>query len=388
MGEGKRHVAIVGPFPETREKFRGGVEAITYRLAEGLARESGVRLDVVTLTENHATCGVSDWGYRVTRLPASARFGNINFAIPDRRRLASALREIAPAIVHAHSLGAGALGAIESGIPTVISIHGVIEREIALERGLKNRVRYAGRLRVVKESLARGTDFIIVSPYVGAEYRAQLARKRTYDLETSVDPIFFAMEPREEGLAILQSGPVIARKGGLDLVRAAPAILEAHPDARVRFAGGASDTAYKWALDRAIAELGLNGRVEFLGRLAPSDLARQVAACACVVLPSHQETAPIAIQEAMAAARPVVATSVGGNPHLVEDGVTGLIVPPGRPVALAERINALLSDAALRAAMGARAREAALARFEMGAVARASVAIYERVLAVRAAESR
>ena len=106
MGEGARHVAIVGPFPETRDRFRGGVEAITYRLAEGLAREAGVRLDVVTLTENHALCGAEDWGYRVTRLPASARFGNVNFAIPDRRRLVGALREIAPAIVHAHSLGA------------------------------------------------------------------------------------------------------------------------------------------------------------------------------------------------------------------------------------------------------------------------------------------
>jgi glycosyltransferase involved in cell wall biosynthesis len=384
MGEGARHVAIVGPFPETRDRFRGGVEAITYRLAEGLALEPGVRLDVVTLTENHALCGAEDWGYRVTRVPASARFGNVNFAIPDRRRLVSALREIAPAMVHAHSLGAGALGAIESGIPTVISIHGVIEREIALERGLKNRVRYAGRLRVVKESLARGTDFIIVSPYVGAEYRAQLARKRTYALETSVDPIFFAVEPREEGLIIVQSGPVIARKGGLDLVRATPAILEAHPGARVRFAGAASDAGYKAALDRAIAELGLDGRVEFLGRLAPSDLARQIAACACVVLPSHQETAPIAIQEAMAAARPVIASSVGGNPHLVADGATGFLVPPGRPAALAERINELLGDPARRAAMGARAREAALARFEMSAVARASIAIYERVLAAHA----
>jgi len=383
-GGSRVHVALVGPFPENRELFRGGVEAITYRLAEGLAREEGVRLEVVTLTENHAICGVSDWGYRVTRLPASARFGNVNFAIPDRRRLARALRAAAPRIVHAHSLGAGALGAIESGIPTVISIHGVIEREVALERGLANRLRYIPRLRVVKESLARGRDFVIVSPYVGEVYRAQLAGKRTYDLETSVDPVFFAVEPREEGLVIVQSGPVIPRKGGLDLVRAAPRVFEAHPSAAIRFAGGASDATYKAALDRAIAERGLAGRVTFLGRLAPAELAREIGRAACVVLPSHQETAPIAIQEAMAASRPVVASSAGGNPYLVEEGATGFVVPAGDADALAARLIDVLGDAARREAMGRRARELARARFEMDAVARGSVAIYERVLAAHA----
>ncbi|MFN0152521.1 MAG: glycosyltransferase family 4 protein [bacterium] len=383
--ETRVHVALVGPFPENRETFRGGVEAITYRLAEGLAREAGLRVDVVTLTENRAICGVADWGYRVTRLPASARFGNINFAMPDRRRLAGALREIGPQIVHAHSLGAGALGAIESGIPTVISIHGVIEREVALERGLKNRIRYMPRLRVVKASLARGRDFVIVSPYVANVYRAQLVGKRTYDLETSVDPLFFDVEPREEGLVIVQSGPVIPRKGGIDLVRAAPRIFAAHPAAEIRFAGGASDAGYKLELDRAIAERGLAGRVAFLGRLAPADLAREIGRAACVVLPSHQETAPIAIQEAMAAGRAVVASSAGGNPFLVEEGATGFIVPPGDPEALAARLIDVLRDAPRREAMGRRARELARARFEMGAVARGSVAIYERVLAAHTA---
>jgi len=383
-GESPMHVAIVGPFPESRETFRGGVEAITYRLAEGLAREPGVRLDVVTLTENHAICGESDWGYRVTRLPASARFGNVNFAIPDRRRLARALREIAPRIVHAHSLGAGALGAIESGIPTVVSIHGVIEREVALERGLVNRLRYIPRLRVVKESLARGRDFVVVSPYIGEVYRAQLAGKRTYELETSVDPLFFDLEPREEGLVVVQSGPVIPRKGGIDLVRAAPRVFERFPNAAIRFAGGASDAGYKGELDRAIAERGLAGRVTFLGRLAPAALARALASAACVALPSHQETAPIAIQEAMAASRPVVASSAGGNPYLVEDGATGFVVAPGDPDALAARLIEVLGDAARREAMGRRARELARARFEMGAVARGSLAIYERVLAAHA----
>lgn len=382
------HVAIVGEFPLSRERFQGGVEAITYRLAEGLALLDGVRLDVVTLTEDRSREGIESWGaYRVARLRGSARFGNLNFAAPDRRRLRDALRALRPDVVHAHSLGRFALGAIESGLPTAISIHGVIANEVALEAGLKNRIRYAPRLHVVNLCLARGTDFIVVTPYIAECYRRELAGKRTYPLETSVDAIFFGAVPREEGLRVLQSGPLIPRKAAIDLVRAAPAIVAAHPTARFRFAGGASRPDYKEALDRAIAERGLAGSVDFLGLLSPSALGGELARAACLVLPSLQETAPIAIQEAMAAGRPVVASSVGGNPHLVADGVTGFVVPPGDPEALAARIVALLGDRALRDAMGARARAEAERRFEMRAVAEASLAIYRRVVAAKGASS-
>lgn len=385
------HVAIVGEFPVSRERFRGGVEAITYRLAEGLALLDGIRLEVVTLTEESARVGVESWGaYRVTRLAGSARFGNLNFAIPDRRHLRTALRALAPDVVHAHSLGRFAMGAIESGLPTVVSIHGVIASEIALEKGLRNRIRYIPRLFVVSRSLSIGSDFVIVSPYIAACYARELAGKRTYPLETSVDPVFFAATPRPDappgGPRILQAGPLIPRKAAIDLLRAAPAVLAAHPTARFRFAGGAPRPEYRAALERTIAELGIAGSVDFLGLLAPAALAEELSRAACLVLPSLQETAPIAIQEAMAAGRPVVASSAGGNPHLVADGETGFVVPPGDPRALAERLLALLEDPARAEAMGARARDAAHRRFEMRAVAEGSVAIYRRVIDARRAE--
>jgi len=383
------HIAIVGEFPLSRDEFRGGVEAITFRLAEGLALLDGVRVEVVSLTEEPGRAGVEEWGaYRVTRLAGSARFGNVNFALPDRARLRGALRAIQPDVVHAHSLGRFALGALESGFPTVISIHGVIAKEVALEKGLKNRIRYLPRLRVVSRSLARGTDFVIVTPYIAACYARELQGKRTYPLETSVDPVFFAAAPREEeppgGPRVLQAGPLIPRKAAIDLVRAAPAILARHPTARIRFAGGwTSRPDYKSELDSKIAESGIGASVDFLGLLPPTALAEELAGCACFVLPSLQETAPIAIQEAMAAGRPVVASRVGGNPHLVEDGATGFVVPPGEPAALAARIIELLGDRARRDAMGARARSEALRRFEMRAVAEASLAIYRRVIEAR-----
>jgi glycosyltransferase involved in cell wall biosynthesis len=283
--------------------------------------------------------------------------------------------------VHAHSLGVYALGAIESGAPTVISIHGVIGKEIALERGIKNRIRYVPRMYVVNKSLALGRDFVIVSPYIESEYARELRGKRTHTLETSVDPRFFEAEPREEGMTVLQAGPLIPRKGAIDLLRAAPQIVAAHPHVRFAFAGAATNIAYKAELDRFVQSMSLASRVVFLGRLAPDALAAEMAKSACVVLPSLQETAPIAIQEAMAAARPVVASNVGGNPYLVEEGVTGFIVPPRDPNALATRVIDLLGDPERRGAMGRRAREQARERFDMRAVAQRTVAIYDEVLA-------
>jgi len=108
---------------------------------------------------------------------------------------------------------------------------------------------------------------------------------------------------------------------------------------------------------RALAErLGVSNAVTFLGRRAdvPALLARADVVCH----PARMEGLPNAVMEAMAAARPLVATSVGGTPELVQDGIHGLLVPPEDPAALAAGILAVLRDPdrAARLARAAHAR--------------------------------
>jgi starch synthase len=82
----------------------------------------------------------------------------------------------------------------------------------------------------------------------------------------------------------------------------------------------------------------------------------------------------------MAAARGVVATAVGGMPEVVEDGVNGLLVPPGNPVALAEAVVTLLGDGERRSKMGARARETAVSRYGIENMMGRLAALYEGAL--------
>jgi glycosyltransferase involved in cell wall biosynthesis len=106
---------------------------------------------------------------------------------------------------------------------------------------------------------------------------------------------------------------------------------------------------------------GLEGRVHLLGRVDRATTARLLMGCEAVIVPSRQEPFGIVNLEAMASGRPVIASDVGGIPEIVQDGSTGLLVPPGRTGALASAILALANDAELRRSLGEAASAAATA---------------------------
>lgn len=131
-------------------------------------------------------------------------------------------------------------------------------------------------------------------------------------------------------------------------------------------------------VERYIRENDLMERVRFLG--ARSDVPQILAASDIFVLSSRWEGLPYTIIEAMMARLPVVATHVGGVPELVEDGVTGFLVPPKDPRALAEAIQKLLDDPDLRNKMGRAGQEKALREFTLDRMLRETERVYEEVL--------
>jgi colanic acid/amylovoran biosynthesis glycosyltransferase len=116
-------------------------------------------------------------------------------------------------------------------------------------------------------------------------------------------------------------------------------------------------------LERRITELGLAGTVSLLGALPQHEVTRRLGESAVFVLPSivapdgQMEGIPVALMEAMAAGRPVVASALSGIPELVEDGVSGFLVQPGDAPAIAAAVERLLADPALGLRMGERGRE-------------------------------
>ena len=132
------------------------------------------------------------------------------------------------------------------------------------------------------------------------------------------------------------------------------------------------------AMDLA-RQLGIGHRVRFLG--VRGDGAAAVVGAAVAVLCSHREGLPLAVLEAMAAGVPVVATAVGGVPEAVRHGVTGLLVPPDDPAAVAGALARLLTDPVLRRRMGVAGSRRHRARFTVHRMVRATLAVYRSVVA-------
>lgn len=131
-------------------------------------------------------------------------------------------------------------------------------------------------------------------------------------------------------------------------------------------------------LERQIVELGLTESVRLLGNR--SDVAALLAECDMFVLSSIAEGMPLTLLEAMAAGLPVVATDVGGVASVVEQGVTGTLVPAGNPRALADALGAYSVDVALRRRHGDAGHARAVARFDLGAMVAAYTQLYDELL--------
>ncbi len=145
--------------------------------------------------------------------------------------------------------------------------------------------------------------------------------------------------------------------------------------------GETIESGYRAHLERQAAALGLADRIRFLG--FRRDVADILRAADVMVLPSRAEGLPLAVLEAMACGKPVVATPVGGVPEAVLDGVTGFLVPPDDPDALARGLLRLFRDPGLARRMGEAGRRRIEARFSLGRFLAQIHQLYDDVLATR-----
>jgi glycosyltransferase involved in cell wall biosynthesis len=167
------------------------------------------------------------------------------------------------------------------------------------------------------------------------------------------------------------------RKGIRFLIQAASRLRPRYPDLQLVIAGDGFERA---ELERLAANSGIADGTTFVGWVPNRDLPPYYRACAVSVIPSLEEGFGIPAAEAMGCEAPVVASDAGGLPEVVEDGVTGFVVPRGNVDALAEAIDRLLADAELRRGMGQAGRARALERFDWDRSAAQFEALYRTIL--------
>jgi glycosyltransferase involved in cell wall biosynthesis len=190
---------------------------------------------------------------------------------------------------------------------------------------------------------------------------------------------------------VLYAGRLTEIKGVRYLLTAAPIILREYRDVMFVIAGpvsfservAADKEGYVSELSRIVDSKSIRRNVVFAGYLTNEELVELYSTSEIVVVPSiWGEPCCVSILEGMASAHPVVATKVGGNPELLSYGLSGLLVEPKNPIALANAIVSLLSDTELGRKLGRNGRERVVSEFSWEAIARRMEAVYQEVLAL------
>ena len=290
-------------------------------------------------------------------------------------------RAIAPAltrvvrdadIVHAHHMRApssvlAALTARARGIATVVTDHGLQGSDWG---GLVPRL---------------FDRFLAVSAYSAAQLGAP--RSRTRIVYGGADTVRYRPDPEVRRAGVLFVGRLTPHKGIDVLIRALP------PDARLTIVGteGHDPRLPERDYPRLLRALAAERSVEFLGAMDDDALASRYRAAAVLVIPSVERTwygRRIAVSEllglvaleAMASGTPVIASRIGGLPEIVEDGVTGYLVPPGDVVSLHERISHVLGDPVTAARLGSNARKRVVAELSWDRCAERCLEVYEQLV--------
>ena len=293
--------------------------------------------------------------------------------------LARLLRAERPAVFHAHlswPLAAkyGLAAAVLARVPAVVATVQLIPKhEIDRSSLLQLRALSAGVGRYIAVSRDVATELVERFRWPAGKIEVVYNAVQLERFEVSESPALRAqITGGRERPVVLTCARLDEQKGHAVLLRAAAEI----PDALFVLAGEGPERA---ALEAQAAELGIADRVLFLGHR--TDIPELLAASDVFALPSLYEGSSLAVLEAMAAGRAVVSSAIGGTDELIDDGETGLLVPPGDAGALAAALRRLLSDSALRASSARRARQRVERDFTSDAMARSVERIYEELLA-------
>jgi len=299
-----------------------------------------------------------------------------------------------PDIVHAHFWMSGMVALAAAGsldIPVVQTFHalGSVKRrhQGSADTSPSGRVPAERAVaRRVDRVLATCTDEVLELTRLGAP------RRRTTVVPCGVDTDAFSphgphFEPTDRPRLVVV-GRLVRRKGVDEVIEA----LRRVPEAELLVAGGSDDGPQHdpdaQRLRACAAEHGVANRVRLLGpvgRPAMPALLRSADAVVCV--PWYEPFGMVPL-EAMACARPVVGSAVGGIVDTVVDGITGVLVPPRRPEVLATALRDLLASPTRAMAFGIAGRDRALARYGWDRVAAGCAEAYRDVLDARARSER
>jgi len=274
-------------------------------------------------------------------------------------------------LIHAHNaVPAGdAVRLARSSVPLVVSVHG-------------GDVLYTARGEAGAKAVARGLGaarLVLANSHGIAELARAHGAGETRVVHLGADLPAASRAPRGEGVPTLVTvGHLIARKRHSDVVRGLAVLGQKHPTLRYAIVGEGPERV---ALEGLSARLGVAGRVDFHGQLAPGRAVALARRCTLFVMPSTEEAFGVAYVEAMAGGVPAIGCRGEPGPEEIAAAGDGLVlVPPGDVERLTQRIDELLNDPHRLREAGQRARATVAAHFTWERCGEETVAAYEHAL--------
>jgi glycosyltransferase involved in cell wall biosynthesis len=301
-------------------------------------------------------------------------------------------------VVHDNQcLGAGLLRLPRLGFPTLATVHHPVqvdrELELAAARGVRQITlrRWYAFTRMQARVAQRLPEIITVSSSSAAEITESLSVQpsRITVIPIGTDVERFSPSPAVAsvpGRIVTTASADSPLKGLIVLVEAFAKVRAEHDRAELVVVGSLKEGG---AVSRAVERLGLAPYIRFVSGITEDELIRLLRSAQVACVPSLYEGFSLPAVEAMAVGLPLVSTTGGAIPEVAgADGETTLAVPPGDAPALAAALNRLLGDPALRARLGAAARERAVARFTWRAAALATADRYRARIAAQSTDGR
>ena len=352
----------------------GGAETLAARIAIGLDPTRFERLICVTRPTDPARIAeavASDVG--LLELGRKMRW-----AVWDWMPLVSLLHRERVDVLHAHKFGSNVWGSLIGPFARVPVI-------IAHEHGSDTSSRPLRRF-INRDIIGRRADVVIAVSEADRRWLVDvegLSADKVRVVPNGVPPLVSNGGDVRAELGIPTDAPVVViaavvrpEKALGNLVRAAAILAPEVRGLRILVAGTGPPSQVE-ELERLVRELQLDEVVTLLGMRA--DVPDVLAAADVAVICSDREGQPLALMEYMAAGKAIAATRVGGVPELIEDRVSGLLVPPGDVNALAGAIRELLRDPLLREELGRHARERQQAGLTFDGMLRRLEALYEEL---------
>lgn len=385
----KLRVVMIGGYSLDSNQIRGGVQAATAYLLKGLAKIEGLDLHVLTLRP-------SEWsgpdqfvkdGVCVHLLPSYPRFERLHGYRRYQSMVNRKLITIKPSLIHAQEASSDGLVAIRSGFPTVITTHGIRAEDVKYISSFPQRIRFYFDSLLTERFVIHKVKFLIAISHYVSNYFSSILRPDV-DLEfipNALDESFFKLMHTSLKPVVLFVGRVIPLKRVHDLVQAFIKVANYIPEAELRIAGEISSVNdYVKSIRMLISQSGLGERIQILGELSQKDVLKEYSNCSLVVLPSSQENSPMVIAQAMAAAKPVVATRVGGVAEMVGLGrERGILINVGDIDELATSIIDLLQSKERCVLTGQAGRAFALENYHPQRVAQRTYEFYRHISSLK-----